>query len=95
MKTETIPTAEQLADKFSAILNGWLNPETLAEVRRRNRNEHNLSICHSHDFCDPNQAMIDALEAFGIEFDVQSDEQTDLIDSAWNIAKAKGFVCAV
>ena len=54
---------EILVREFSATLREWLRPDELAEVVERNRAETNSSICHSHDFCDPNMAMLEAMEA--------------------------------
>ena len=48
-------------------------------------------ICASHDLCDANQAMIDALGRFNVEYDSQDEAQGKLIDAAWSLAKAQGF----
>lgn len=89
------PDAETLSKTFIRILHEWLTPEQLDEVRQRNRPEQNPSICHTHDFCDPNQAMIDALERHGMEWIFADEEgkesQTDLINKAWDIAKENEF----
>ena len=53
----------KLAREFSATLREWLRPDELAEVVERNRAETDSYICHSHDFCDPNMAMLEAMEA--------------------------------
>lgn len=84
---------EQLARKFAEILKGWLTAEQQTAVIETNKGPDYVSgkLCATHDYCDPNQAMIDALEAFGIELDVQSDEQNALISDAWTIAKRNGF----
>lgn len=62
----------------------------MAEVNIRNQTEEYRSgnLCASHDFCDPNQAMIDALEYFGHSWDVDYNE---LINEAWEIAKSHRF----
>lgn len=69
-----------------SVLRDWNNM-----IVSRNNVESNQSICHSHDFCDPNQAMIDALDTFGVDFDCQNEKQGALIDAAWAMAKSKGF----
>lgn len=91
MMTATNPTPEQLSDEFCRILNERLTPEQIKEINRRNAVSENPACCASHDFCDANQAMIDALEVFGIEFDPET--PTDLINAAWGIAQKRGFAC--
>jgi len=81
-------SAIELAERFSSILREWLTPEQLASVNAMNRSDEDKSICHTHDVCDPNQAMIDALASFGIDW---SPDEMPLIDDAWGIAKANGF----
>ena len=80
-----------LAVRFARVLHEWLTPAEIATVNLLNASEENASICHSHDVCDPNQAMIDALEELGAELDIQDDAQVRLIDEAWAIAKASRF----
>lgn len=49
-------------------------------------------ICATHDFCDPNQSMIDAFKSItGREPDVQSDEDNLYINTSWSLAKANEF----
>lgn len=82
-------TAYRIAVKFCENIGGLLTREQIAEVVRRNENEQNTNICHSHDFCDANQAMIDAV---GEEF-YNSDPQNANINEAWDMAKSWGFQC--
>lgn len=90
-------TPARLARAFSKVLRSWLTEEQMDEVLKRNAAEPAGSgICHSHDFCDANQAMIDAIEeiepGFGEDgFDAGCDEQARWCDEAWAIAKAAGF----
>lgn len=66
----TIINTEILAREFSATLREWLRPDELAEVVKRNKAETNNYICHSHDFCDANMAMLEAMETVvGIDVD--------------------------
>lgn len=85
---------ETLARKFCEEINDRLDVLTLSGVVARNRAEKNPHICHTHDFCDANQLMIDALMALGMPedaFDPQSEEQTHLINEAWTLAKLVEF----
>jgi hypothetical protein len=79
--------ASQLAKAFAEELNSTLTAEQMDEVNRLNAEEADKNICHSHDFCDANQVMIDVL---GEEFE-NSDEQNKLISEAWEIAKNAEF----
>lgn len=92
-------TVLELAFRFSAIIRAWLSPEELAAVRIHPAHD---QCCLTHDYCDPNQAMLYAWQgcfgrgdvpAFicGDETDpiVLRDEQT--VNQAWRIAREKGF----
>lgn len=83
-----VPT---LAKDFASVIAAWLTAEQRKEVVQANAAEADKRICHSHDYCDANQAMIDALEMQGAEFDAQDEEQGAAIDAAWNLAKGAGF----
>ncbi len=84
-------TAEMLAASFKAVLQQWLQPGVLRMIDTYNLAEKDPSICHSHDVCDPNQAMINALQQHGLEFNAQDEEQHKLINAAWDLAKKHGF----
>ena len=86
-------TKTELAFTFSQKLHENLAWSDVIEINRLNACDINDSICHSHDFCDPNQCMIDALEHHGIPLDTQDKSQSDLINAAWGIAKEHGFNC--
>lgn len=86
-----LPDAETLASEFTIVIREWLTPDQCREIDSRNAAETDAAICHSHDFCDANQAMIDALERFNVELDLQDDAQRNLMQDAWNIAKRIGF----
>lgn len=82
-----------LAKEFSKILNSWI-PDKLFEVNLRNKEayyiEHNL--CATHDFCDSNQAIINAYKnLYGSDPSLRNKKQTALINKAWNIAKENKF----
>lgn len=82
-----------LAVKFSAILNSWLTPEQIASINNLNKTaEYQNGACATHNYCDPNQAMIDAFSnAFGIEIDHHNEEHTEAISKAWAIARNNDF----
>jgi len=79
---------EQLSEEFCRILNEWLDNDAMCEINRRNSLADYEGCCASHDFCDPNQAMAEALETFGIQF---HPDLCELINEAWDIAKSHRF----
>jgi len=84
----------QLANAFSKVLNEWLSTEDISEINRRNSTPeyYVFELCATHDFCDPNQAMIDAYKSiFGREPSVQNKKDNELINKAWDLAKKAGF----
>lgn len=83
------PNPCELANAFSAIIRKWLTVSELSSVIQQNATTYaGTGVCASHDYCDPNQAMIDALESFGIEWD---NEMCDLVNAAWEIARQHEF----
>ena len=99
--TDTRITPEAAAEKFVATLREWLTADEFAEMQRLNTAKTDPNVCHSHDFCDANMAMLDALESFdGVEFvaeweieeAVTDDERKDAIakqviwETLWNAA---------
>lgn len=84
-----VPTSEELGPEFCRILSKWLKPEEIREVTRLNTLPEYANCCASHDFCDSNQAMIDAMEICGIEF--HPDQWIELVNAAWDLAKEKKF----
>jgi len=73
---------------LSAVLNERLGPSEIREINRRNALQEFTGGCASHDFCDPNEAMADALAEFGIEF---HPDLCDLVNLAWDLAKERQF----
>lgn len=96
---EPIPAA--LSKKFSKVLKKWLGKSKMQEVVRLNK-ENNDSCCASHDYCDANMAMYEAFtkvvgRSFEFNFEelteknAQNSADTDLMNAAWDIAKANDF----
>lgn len=83
---------EQIARKFAEHLSARLTPEQRKEVLRLNQAEatrHRPMVCHTHDFCNPNDAMDAALTESGI--DRNKYEWIDMHHFAWCIAKRNAF----
>lgn len=98
--TTTTTSSQTLAGEFTATLKEWLTPQEFAQVVSLNAAETDATICHSHDFCDANEAMLDAFrrvfnrEPFfpaDIDDNLCTTEQQDadwrLLMDAWNEAK--------
>ena len=93
-----------LAIEFSRILQSWLTPEVMESVVASNQAEGDSQVCHSHDFCDSNEAMAAAFETVvgrphwlpsqvdeGLCTDVDVTTDMDLWSDAWDIAKENEF----
>lgn len=80
-----------VATRFVEVLEEWLSPEEMAEVRERNADEDDKLVCHSHDFCDANMAMLEAIEEVcnvtAADVCGQIDADTALWSAAWDLAK--------
>lgn len=102
VKVDTKENVEKLAKEFSKILNEWLSKDEITEINKRNATEEYKGNCATHDFCDPNQAMLDAFEnVMGRELvffngDVPESEKQNEYDmalwsKAWTLAHNNKF----
>ena len=83
---------ETAARKFADFLLRDLGPDTLREVVRRNAEETDPLVCHTHDFCDANVDMGNAIEqVLGRELDYRDAAVFDLWSAAWALARAHNF----
>ena len=87
MNAKTLDT-NLLAMKFSEALRDMVDDNIVEEINRLNSTEEYEGVCASHNFCDPNQAMVNALELLGFEYLPGLNET---INQAWEMAKAFGF----
>ena len=83
----TTPMHVLLAEKFTELLRAALSPAEFAEMADANANETDAGICHSHDYCDANQIMLNAMESLGIEYDAENTIYSD----AWLHARLELF----
>ncbi len=86
-------TPLNLANAFSKQLRQNITRSEFSEVIRRNKAQSDPSICHTHDFCDANQVILDAMKVIGLsgEYDADDANQHALITKAWDTAKAANF----
>ena len=83
-----VSEVERIAERFALILRHWLNNDQWNEMVRRNTYDeaYQDGACASHDFCDANMAMAEAIHQItGREVDIDSDN--DLWNIAWDIAR--------
>ena len=97
MNTSTNPdTVTALAVSFSSILRGWLTADEIAECIAANAAETRQGVCHSHDYCDANEAMDEAfVTVLGFSPETSDEAMNDLWASAWAEAIADEFPTAV
>lgn len=86
---------ERLADGFSKTLQEWLTPDQMTQVMERNGKE-TSGACHSHDFCDANEAMLQAFKhVFGRDMLLGDDDddgkEIQLVNRAWSVARERNF----
>ncbi len=89
MTNEPLPTVRQVADQFKIILRVWLTEDELSAVVAENARRDD-NTCASHDYCDANMAMDEALQSFDVEIS-DEDDLIELFNSAWDLAKKEGF----
>tara|TARA_R110000744_G_C18950969_1_gene515658 strand:+ start:57 stop:386 length:330 start_codon:yes stop_codon:yes gene_type:complete len=90
--SEESESVDLYAQAFIRTIKEWLTPEQCAEVDARNLKEDDDLICHTHDFCDANMAMMAAFEEVdGEEPNVSDESWCGLASKAWAIAISSGF----
>jgi len=105
-----IPEVDQelvklIADEFGEVIRDWFRdkPEELVAINKANKEykKNNKPYCASHEYCDPNQAMIQACEQISascapkysdLEDNMFSDlSYTRAIEQAWTMAVENDF----
>lgn len=97
--TSATSGAIMLANQFSAFIRRDLSTAQLIAANTDNAaRDYDPAICATHDFIDANQTMVDALDAIGLRYPYageQSDAEvsacTELINTAWSLAKRHQF----
>lgn len=85
----------ELAQAFSELLREAIG-DRINDVIERNATEENPDACHSHDFCDANEIMLQAWRDCGLSEDAivggnPADDAHCLWETAWDIAKEYDF----
>jgi len=87
-----LEAVDRLARTFAATVRRDVGDEWPAMLSAHRASPDRLTgrTCVTHDYCDPNQSMLDAwAELFGSAPDLNADGT--VIDAAWNAAKAADF----
>lgn len=87
------------AQMFCAVLREELGDDTVDTIANLNAIQADAGVCHSHDFCDANMVMDEALRRAGhnMEWDPEvgmPQETVDVWNAAWTLAKSVGFDAA-
>jgi hypothetical protein len=83
----------EIAKMFCRLLIRDVGP-FLVEAVQRNRDEESPGVCHTHDFCDANMTMAEAMQAHGLMADKTvplGDQDNDVWNEAWDLAKKAEF----
>jgi hypothetical protein len=81
-----------VGSKFAELLREQLTAQEWREMCQRNAAEHDDGICHSHDFCDANMVMAEAMEEYGLPEISDDDDLVEFCNTAWDYAKIK-YLC--
>jgi len=91
----TVIKTQAVAFEFARILREWLTSKEMRVVLRRNKIRGMRNCCATHDFCDPNMAMLEAYARIHKisenDIDLNADDVVERMNEAWSIAKAAQF----
>lgn len=84
---------KELAEAFADELRNHLSEDDIAEINKLNAAESSKDACHTHDFCDANAVMLDAvLRHYDMDkADIDLEAWLETMNAAWKLAAAKGF----
>lgn len=81
-----------VADRFLAMVRDELGQFICYMIDERNAQDPDDPWCASHDYCDTNVVMCNAVEAFlGSEFDFKNTCHETIWSEAWTTAIEHGF----
>jgi len=92
-----MPTERAVAEHFAALIRQCLTESEVERIRELNEAERDMSVCHTHDFCDANMVMDHALESLGVSVwngtdGDMYDDAVDLWNAAWSLARRERMV---
>lgn len=74
------------AAHFIAVLARWLTEEEFTEFCRKTREDFQEDSCHSHDYCDANMAMQEAMKELGFNVWLADGHMDPVMVELWNDA---------
>ena len=84
---------KNLAFVFAGVLRAHLDDDDWKIMKLENAQDPTSNVCSSHDFCDANAAMEQALEVMGIDLTVDDIEiHTPLMNAAWSEARVRKII---
>ena len=86
------PSTTQVAQAFLTQLREDIGEGNFAEVCRLQAERHIAGVCYSHDYCDADMTMYEALSSLGVvalpdDEDGMPDWVVDLWNASWDEAK--------
>ncbi len=78
---------EEIAKTFVALLALAVTASDFNEIAKRNKEEADKGVCHSHDFIDANEVMAEAFDVCNQPFDLNNQLDVTLWSGAWDEAK--------
>ncbi len=77
-----------VAQRFAGRLRAMLTPGQWRTMRQANAAEQDAGVCHSHDYCDANEVMADAIADVTGAYDslAPDDPREDSLIRTWNAA---------
>ena len=80
----------ELSNKFSELLYNALGEKEITEIVEKKKIE--TEFCASHEYCDSNEYMIDALNyLFGFNWNLSDQRITNLINDSWELSIVNEF----
>lgn len=84
---------------FSQLLHSELSQEDMNKLQLQNLSPEYKgdTVCASHNYCDANQVMINAMELNGYAYPMYDTDEPEyeawasVIDAAWSLSKSKNF----
>lgn len=87
MQTEIQNITHNIAKTFVVLLKLVVSKEEYKEIVILNKNETIKDICHSHDFIEANEVMVEAFKINEQPFDLNDQEDIILWGNAWDRAQ--------
>jgi hypothetical protein len=88
----------ELAKAFSEILQKEIGDDNIQQAAKLNLKEKSSGICHSHDYCDANMVMAEAMDkVLGVNMEkdypdmIQNETIVGIWNAAWSEAHKHGF----